>query len=241
MSRNEPVRGALRLIEGGAAGPSRSTGPATSIGIVRNQTGETLIDELRDPLRETERQIDLLLAGEHGSLCDSQKEALRSAGEATGFLSSLLSLLSLTERDERGPVEPEEVFDLRFPVWDVADEHAHVARARRIRLELSLPREPIPVRGGRETVRTILRYALREQIQATPCGGRVVVTGVNEGGEAAVRFGRHSRDVRAGADRNRAGFEMIRSLLEPHSGDFTVDASGREWTLRLPAGDNAHS
>ncbi len=241
MNRDEPVRGMLRLIDGGAARPFRMAGSTSSIGAIRKRAGGTLIDELLDPLRETERQIDLLLAGEHGSLGDSQKEALRRAGEANEFLSSLLSLLSLTEREERGFVEPKEVFDLRFPVWDVADEHAHVARARRIRLDLSLPRDPIPVRGGRETVRTILRYTLREQIQATPFGGRIAVAGAKEGREAAVRFERLSRETRACADHHRAGFELIRSLLETRSGNLTVDASGREWTLRFPAGKNIES
>lgn len=225
-----------QVIDGGLCASGAGSLDPPSLGAlreVRRRIGAAFGDELRHPLRETERRIALLLEGGHGPLGGAQREELRAAGEAAEFVSSLLSLLGMVMDDEDTPPEAE-VIDVRFPLWDVVDEHAAVAKARRIRLELRLPETPIPVRAGREWSRTILRFVLREHLCGVGPGGRVTVAGEPSGDMCHVRFERAGGSPKRSYAPHRTGCALTRTFLEKHDGRLAVRSGGALWLLELP-------
>ncbi|MFH1278760.1 MAG: hypothetical protein ABIK65_10320 [Candidatus Eisenbacteria bacterium] len=219
------------VIDGGLATGSISLAPLRE---VRRRAGLSLCDELRTPLLEAERRIALLLAGGHGPLAGVQREELRAAVEATEFLSALVSLVGLAEEEEAGRLEDED-FDLRFPIWDVADEQGARARERRMVLDLHLPGEPLKVRAVREWTRAVLRFALREQLLSSAPGCRIAVDAARKGEEIFVRLERRGPADRRHRTPHRAGQALTWSFLERHRGRLVVRDRGASWLLALPA------
>lgn len=230
----------LRLIEGGApeSGKIRAARAGRRAGRpAAPPCPAGIAEELAGPIREAERRIGQLLAGDYGPLRDLQKEELLAASEATELLSAVLSLVGLTEREDAGSPGPEDAFDVRFAAWDTIEEHACRARLKRVRLEISLPPRPLSVCGNRCALRAVLRFALREQLHAVSRGGRLLVEGTEVRGRAVLRIVR--RDAgRSTAERSvrLAALSLARSLLGGHGGDIQADSGGLEWRISLPTG-----
>lgn len=218
------------VIDGGL---SRALPSLAVLGEVRRISGCSLGDELRKPLRDAERRIDLLLAGGYGPVAGAQREQLRAAVEATEFLSALVSLVGLAEGGERG--DEEEEFDLRFPLWDVADEHGARVREKRMALDLRLPATPLAARGGREWTRTLLRFTLREHLLSSAPGGRLEIGAGREGEEIVVRFERRGPLPGRNRTPQRAGRALALALLERRHGRLEVRDGGAVWVLGFRA------
>ncbi|MFH1679701.1 MAG: hypothetical protein ABIH26_03545 [Candidatus Eisenbacteria bacterium] len=232
-----PGFGSLRVIEGGAlpgaprrVRPRRGPRPAEP----NKRLPGGVAEDLSEPVRETTRRIGILLAGDHGPLLEPQREELAAASEAAEFLSALVSLIGLAEREETGRGDPAETFDIRYALWDAVEENAGGARRRRTRLELSLPDRPLTVRAGRGGTRAVLRYAIREHLRNAPRGGRIAIHGDGEAGCVLVRI--EPSGVRGGPTRppRRGAVDLARVLLRRHGADLSFGMGGG-WRVRFAA------
>jgi len=239
----------LSVIDGGAAEcrARQETAFPPQLRCLPEGGDESLARSLASPLRRADHAIGHLLAGEHGPLREEQRQALRVAGEATEFLVSLVSLLDLAEAGDDGEGR-ERKFDLRFPLQDVVEEHAALSRKKRIKLNLEIPRETLPVAGGREATRTVLRFALREHLYLAPYGASLRVTARADDDDSvrvtirrgAGRPGPVRPASRAGRERG-VGERLLRAFLESRGVRLDITSKGAAWHLTFPAPDTALS
>jgi signal transduction histidine kinase len=215
-----------------------------------------LSHELRNPLAPIRSAVFLLERADPGS--DGARRAREVIARQVGHLARMVDDLLDVSRLARGRIELRRArLDLAELVRRVAEDHRLLLASGGVELDVSTPRDPVPVDGDATRLAQLLGNLLQNSAKFTPRGGRVGVAVAVEEGRAAV----HVRDTGAGIDpgllgsvfepfvqaertlaRSRGGLglglPLVKGLAELHGG--TVEArsagpgAGAEMVVRLP-------
>ncbi len=120
-----------------------------------------LIETIAGPARDEAAERDRFL-----KMMQVQAERMRR------LIDDLLSL-SRIEMDEHVP--PSDQADLSIVASDVIDALAEIARERAVHIELSLPTEPVLVRGERFQLTQVIQNLVDNALKYSPDGGTVKV------------------------------------------------------------------
>jgi PAS domain S-box-containing protein len=146
----------------------------------RGQFLATMSHELRTPLNAIAGHCQLLELGIHGSVTDSQREALARVNRAQRHLLGLINDVLNYARLESGRVEydlmPVRVADA---VTDVVPMIEPQLSAKGLEFDVRLPDDAdarsVLVRADREKLGQVLLNLLSNAVKFTPTGGRVVL------------------------------------------------------------------
>ncbi len=215
-----------------------------------------LSHELRNPLAVIRNATQVMVAGgaESASTGRCEQVILRQVDHMAGLLGNLLDASRVT----RGTVVLEWAqVDLRKAVEDAVEAVVASARRRQQEVVVSLPREPLWVKGDPARLRQIHENLLNNAVKYTPVGGRVGLRLVRQQDEAVVQVTDNGRGI--AADQLESIFELfvqstpelarsdggmgigltlVRSLVGLHGGRVTArsDGTGRgsQFEVRLP-------
>ena len=135
---------------------------------------------------------------------------LKAAVRLRSLIQDMLNLQYVETGEPRLYVE---TFDLAKVVRGVVEERQDTARAKRQRIEVQLPEEPMMVRGDRGAMDVVVGNLLNNATKFTPEGGTVAVTVEEHGDEVWLRV----RDSGVGipADKLELIFNRFYQI-EPH-------------------------
>jgi two-component system CheB/CheR fusion protein len=222
----------------------------------REQFLAMLSHELRNPLAAVLNAIKVMQQGDldRETLARCQAVVERQARHMARLLDDLLDVSRVT----RGKFElRKEDLDLRSPITAAVESAGPKLQEREIRLELSLPDAPLPVRGDASRLQQVVVNLLTNAANYSPSGSRVAINLVSKGDVAELRV----VDQGMGIDRDMIGkiFELFvqaeqpldralgglgvglslaKSIVELHAGTIEAhsDGPGRgsEFVVRIP-------
>jgi len=257
----------FRLAGGGAAGRHNALAV-----FVRDLTEQQRLDrmredfvanashELRTPLAALTGFIETLQgpAREDSKARDQFLGIMREQAERMKRLTD--ALLSLSRIEMRAHVRPTEVVDCGKTVRYAVEMARSMAREYSVAMEVSVPRDPVPVRGDEDELVQVMDNLLENAIKYGGEGGRVVVSVDREAsgtGALAVMsvqdFGRGiapehvprltERFYRVDVEASRArqgtglGLAIVKHIVARHRGRLTVRSelgAGSTFSVRIP-------
>jgi signal transduction histidine kinase/CHASE3 domain sensor protein len=218
----------------------------------------TVSHELRTPLTSIRGFVELLQAGEGGTLSPDQRRFLAVVDRNSERLLHLVGdLLLIAELDAQTLRLDLEQLDLAEVAVDAVESARPSAEEAGLQLELFIDDAP-SVRGDRARLAQLADNLVSNAIKFTPSGGLVEVSAGSRDGHAtlAVRdsgpgmspeeleqlFQRFYRTSRAAAQQmpgTGLGLAISRAIAEAHGGTITVasrEGQGTTFTLELPLG-----
>jgi signal transduction histidine kinase len=213
-----------------------------------------LSHELRNPLNAIVNAVsvlDLIVRPEPGTV--KPHEVIR---RQTKHLTRLLDDLLDAAKVGRGHLEVRpEVTDLRSAAAAAVEKLSHLCVQKRQTLHVTLPDEPVVVKGDPNRLQQIAANLLDNASKYTPEAGSIWLTVASDEGEATLRV----RDDGIGIPADRLsslfdpfsqinstlarttgglgiGLTIVKRLVELHSGTIEVATTGRgaTFTVRLP-------
>jgi len=215
-----------------------------------------LAHELRNPLAPVSAAAQML-----GIAADDPQRVRHAAGviarqvrHMTGLVDDLLDVARVT----RGLIVLDRhVLDLRTIVNDAVEQVAPLVQARRHRLHVDLPSEPVPVDADRKRIIQVVANLLSNACKFTQDGGRIGLTlqadaaaatltvtdtGIGMDGELAAHVFDLFVQGHRTLDRTQGGLglglALARSLVELHGGTITAASAGAgmgsTFTIRMP-------
>ena len=215
-----------------------------------------LAHELRNPLGAITSAAYVL-----GQARAAEPPAVRSIAaiqRQTQHLARLVDDLLDVSRITRGKVElRRRALDLGVVVKHAVESTRPLVEARRHRLEVSLPAEPLPVLADPTRIEQVLANLIRNAVKFTEAGGLIEVTAAAHGGQAVVRVRDSGVGITGellprvfdlftqgeqGLDRSAGGLgiglTLVRSLVEMHGGRVEAHSRGigfgSEFVVWLP-------
>lgn len=212
--------------------------------------------ELRNPLAPISSAAHLLkMPGLDASRLQYASEVIaRQVGHITRLVNDLLDVSRVT----RGLVTLNATeLDLRRIVADAVEQAESLVAAKGHHLELSLPAQPLWVRGDQTRLVQVLSNLLNNAAKYSPQHGRIDVALAQEGGAAVLTVSDKGSGIDAGLlprvfelfsqgeqapDRAQGGLglglALVRSLVELHGGTVAAHSDGAgqgsRFTVRLP-------
>ncbi len=212
--------------------------------------------ELRTPLTSVAGALDIILTGYAGELTDKQTRYVEMARQAATRMSLVIDQLVDTARGATGPLSLN-----RVPVMmgrltrEVADRYRDAARARGVRLGVTVATEDVAVTGDPEKLARVLGNLLSNSINFAGPGGHVDVEvfGPPVVADAVGVSVWNDGEPIAEADRERIfappdaaprrvagtglGLGISRAVVEAHGGRIWVEAAGHgtKFVFTLPA------
>jgi signal transduction histidine kinase len=215
-----------------------------------------LAHELRNPLGAVSTAAYVL--GRMDSLAPPVARSVAIIGRQSQHLARLVDDLLDVSRITRGKVELRRVpIDLGEVVRHAVESTRQLVEARRHRLQVSLPGEPLPLVADPTRIEQVLANLIRNAVKFTDPGGMVEIDAAARDGLAMVRV----RDSGAGIpgdllprvfdlfiqgpqglDRSAGGLgiglTLVRSLVEMHGGRVEAHSDGpghgSDFTIWLP-------
>lgn len=211
--------------------------------------------ELRTPVALIRTTAELALRRERSN--DEYREALRQIVHESERETKLIEdLLTLARADASGSAFPLEPLDLVPLVREVCAQARLLAEAAGLRMEVSLPANPAPIRGNGAALRRLVLILLDNAIKYTASGGAVTLslsagpaptlavrdTGVGIAPEVHPHI--FERFYRADPSRNREaggsglGLAIAKWIADRHHASIdamSVTGQGSEFTVRFPA------
>jgi signal transduction histidine kinase/CheY-like chemotaxis protein len=217
----------------------------------------TLAHELRNPLAPLSNALELWSFAKEkpGQLDELRGMMQRQVRQMTRLIDDLLDV----SRISRGKISLQtERVDLRGVIGAVVEALRPIAAVNNQRLEVSLPEEPVAIRGDATRISQVVGNVLNNAAKYTPEGGQIVLEVSRQPGNVYISV----RDTGCGipADQLSSIFEMFQQvdqtldraqgglgigltlakrLIELHGG--TIDAKsdgpgqGSEFVITLPA------
>ena len=219
-----------------------------------------LAHELRNPLAPILNAVQLLrLLGLRGPRLDGARDMIeRQVSHLVRLVDDLLDV----SRVSRGKIQLQKgPLDLRAVVRLAVETSRPLIEARRHRLAMSSPSEPVPVDGDATRLAQVVSNLLNNAAKYTDEGGRIDLAveraGEGDGAEAVLRVRDSGRGIDPAAlanlfelfyqvDRNLdrsegglgIGLSLVKSLVEMHGGRVEAHSEGRgkgsEFVVRLP-------
>jgi len=221
----------------------------------------TVSHEFKTPLTSIKGFLNLLLAGEAGTLSDEQRRFLGIIQSSADRLHSMvLDLLDLS-RLEAGGVRME-MRSIRADeiVRQCVQENLMAARERALTIEERIGSGLPAISGDPKWLRHAVDNLVANAIKFTPAGGRVIVsvdssrskvrftvedTGIGIGPEDRERifdrFYRASNRDAASAPGTGLGLALVKFIADKHGGRVSLDSElgkGSRFYLDLPALEN---
>jgi two-component system phosphate regulon sensor histidine kinase PhoR len=223
---------------------------------VRRDFVANVSHELKTPLTAIKGLVDTMAEDpvmerdlQHRFLVKIQKQSDRLASLVT----DLLVLGRIESVEVGGELQP---LDVRQPVRESCGQLLGSAQQKGLRLQLSLPDEPVVARGENEALRQMVDNLLSNAIRYTPAGGQVSVVVERQNGMAVLSV----RDTGIGiepehidriferfyrVDKARSrelggtglGLAIVKHVTMMHGGTVSVQSEpgrGSVFTVRLP-------
>jgi signal transduction histidine kinase len=213
--------------------------------------------ELRTPLTSIAGFAEMLEAGYAGELPATAADYVRAILESVGRLSGLIdNVLDLTQSDTGSLLLAEEEVDLEGLCRDAAEETRSSAAAKSVELAVDVDPSLGRITGDRRRLRQSIENILKNALSYTSAGGRVLLHGIGEDGEARITvsddgpgisaadrahmFDRFYRTVVAEEGRDEAlglGLPLAKQFIEAHGGTIGVQSEpgvGTTVSIRLP-------
>jgi signal transduction histidine kinase len=205
--------------------------------------------ELRTPLAviRTSAELALRRAREPESYRESLAEVVAESERMTQLVEDLLFLARSDSATAGMPMSP---FDLRDAVRDAVEEVRDLATERRMAISLSLPAEPLSVRGNRAALRRLFLVLIDNALKYSPESGEVKVS--LEAGTVAVAdsgmgigpaelphvFQRFYRADKARSNGGHGlGLSLAQTLAQIHGATIdvkSVEGEGSVFWVRFP-------
>lgn len=220
-----------------------------------------LSHELRNPLTPIANALAILRL--QPDLPAAAGQAVTIAERQVKHIKRLIDDLLDISRITRGKIAIKaEKLDLGELVRDAVEGMQAAAATRQQRLRLTLPPQPLPVRGDRARLTQVIENLLTNAMKFSPNGGLIEVAARADGGEIVVEV----RDEGVGIpaehlnavfdiftqldttiDRTQGGLgiglALVKRLVAKHGGSVSADSRGighgSTFTVRLPRLDDA--
>ncbi|HEX5269577.1 MAG TPA: ATP-binding protein, partial [Gemmataceae bacterium] len=213
-----------------------------------------LAHELRNPLAPLRTAAEILRLAEDGETGPAREVIERQVRQMTCLVDDLLDLSRIT----RGKVLLEMGRVALAAVVGAAVENARpLIEARRHRLTVALPPEPVWLHADPTRLTQVFANLLNNAAKYTESGGQIRLTAERDGGAVVVRVRDsgvgiapdtlpHVFDLFAQAERSLGlsegglgvGLTLVRRLVELHGGSVTAHSEGAgqgsEFVVRLP-------
>ncbi|CAA9516627.1 MAG: FIG056333: sensor [uncultured Sphingomonadaceae bacterium] len=212
--------------------------------------------ELRTPLTSIGGFAEMLGAGYAGELPATAQDYVAAITDSVGRLSALIDdVLDLTQSEAGGLLLDEEL-DLAAAAQAALERVDEAAERKGVRLALKVDKSLGGVRGDARRIAQALDHLLRNAVEYTDEGGRVVVAGGGDAEEARLTvsdngrgiapreqarvFDRFHRAVHAPQRAGTAlglGLPLTRQFIEAHGGSVELHSQlgqGTSVTIRLP-------
>jgi signal transduction histidine kinase len=213
--------------------------------------------ELRTPLTSISGFAEMLAEGYAGQLPEQASAYVLAILDSVARLSALIdNVLDLTQSESGSLLLAEERVDLVALCQELAEEHRALATARSIDFVVDLDPKLGAITGDRRRLHQSIGNVLRNALQFTGEGGRVLLHGVAGYGEAVISvsdngpgisladqsrvFDRFHRGVPSTGGRGEAvglGLPLARQFIEAHGGTIDLhseEGEGTTVTIRLP-------
>ena len=215
-----------------------------------------LAHELRNPLGAVSTAAYVL--GRMDALAPAVVRSVAIIERQSQHLARLVDDLLDVSRITRGKVElRRKPIDLAEVVRDAVESTRQLVEARRHRLEVSLPGEPVPLVADPTRIEQVLANLIRNAVKFTAPGGLVQIDAAARDGFAMVRVRDSGAGIPAdllprvfdlfiqgpqGLDRSAGGLgiglTLVRSLVEMHGGRVEAHSDGpgqgSDFTIWLP-------
>lgn len=218
---------------------------------VKDEFVTSVSHELRTPLTSALAYLELL--DETAEVSDEVRQQVRAARRNILRLSHLVAdLLFATRADSGSPlIDPYRV-DLVTVVSEALDAARLHAAGTRLRIDADLPPSLVLVADGLR-LRQVVDNLVANAIAYNPCGGRVhvslaesgreiVLTVADDGegveqsdvGDMFTRFFRGANALRRRVPGTGLGLHIVRTIVEAHGGEVSVDSTlGEGTTVRV--------
>jgi signal transduction histidine kinase len=216
----------------------------------------TVSHELRTPLTSIVGFVEMLLAGDAGSLTDEQRRFLEIVMRSSHRLMRQVGdLLFIAQLDSAGLALQRDDVDLAPVVREAVDQVSALARQRELALSLDAP-DSLAVRCDRERIAQVVSNLLANAVKFTPPGGRIAVRLVRAGDWATIevedsgigipeaerdrlfqRFFRSSRATEHAIQGTGLGLAISHAIVEAHGGSIAArpaDEQGTVFSVSLP-------
>jgi signal transduction histidine kinase len=213
--------------------------------------------ELRTPLTSIAGFAEMLEGGYAGPLSATASDYVRAILDSVARLSLLIdNVLDLTQSDSGSLLLAEEQVDLETLCREAAEALAGDAERKPLELAVELDPSLGTITGDRRRLRQSLDNVLRNAFSYTEAGGRILLHGAGDDGEARIAvsdngigiapadqahvFDRFYRTMVAGEGREEAlglGLPLARQFIEAHGGSIELQSEpgiGTTVTIRLP-------
>ena len=213
--------------------------------------------ELRTPLTSIAGFAEMLDGGYAGSLPPVATDYVRAILESVSRLSGLIdNILDLTQSDSGSLLLAEEQVDLEALCREAAEAIRPDAEQKPVELAVELDPALGAVIGDERRLRQSLDNILRNALSYTAPGGRILLHGSGEDGEARITisdngigispsdqahvFDRFYRTMVTGEGREEAlglGLPLAKQFIEAHGGTIELQSEpgvGTTVTIRLP-------
>jgi two-component system CheB/CheR fusion protein len=228
----------------------------------KNQFVAMLAHELRNPLAPIRNAIDIMKAKEAGTdpaVIKAREMLDRQVDKMSRIVADLLEAAKLTRKDVELRLSP---LVLQSVLERSTELLQYAIRARGQTFALSVPREPLHVRGDATRLEQVFGNLLENAVKFTPEGGRIEVKVAAQATDAGQREAVVSvKDSGVGIapqllprvfdlfvqgdqslDRSGGGLgiglSLVRSLVQRHGGRVSAHSEGvgkgTEFTVRLP-------
>ena len=222
----------------------------------KNEFLATLAHELRNPLAPLRNSLEVIrLGGDSPATMHDLRERMdRQVVQMTRLVEDLLDVSRIAQGKlvlRKAPL------DLRAVLEQGAQMSAPLIEARKHRIAIELPVEPLGVAGDQTRLLQVFVNLLNNAAKFTPEGGHIGLSAAREGEEAVVRVKDDGagiaaellpsifdmfRQVDVNAERVQAGLgiglTLVRRLVELHDGTVTAKSpglgQGSEFVVRLP-------
>jgi signal transduction histidine kinase len=215
----------------------------------------TLAHELRDPLATILLALEALPGDGDPAARQARTIAQHQARRAVRIVDDLFDLCAGSR--DRLPLR-KEVVDLTAVVARATETIAHLLAARRHRLTVSLPSDPVFLAADPLRLEQVLTNLLGNAAKFTDPGGHIRLTAEVEAGQVVLRVRDNGRGIapellprifdlfRQGPDLGNngrvglgLGLALVKSLVELHRGSVAARSdgpgTGAEFIVRLPA------
>ena len=213
--------------------------------------------ELRTPLASILGYTDILVNGEVGEMTPDQAEFLDIIDQNARRLLTLINdLLTLSGLESGRMVIRPEPADLRELVRGNVHIHAPAVVAHRLRLDVSLPQEPVTAVVDADRISQVLSNLVSNAIKFTPDEGSLRIGLAVEGSDAVLsvadsgigiseadrerlfeRFFRAGNAVEQAIPGTGLGLAICKGIVDAHAGHLWLESAlgeGTTVTVRLP-------